>query len=63
MGGPVRFCYVSGRMTVAESEQMFREQAFQDPANARQQAARGTFDPGYLNYILGKLTILRLRDD
>jgi hypothetical protein len=50
-------------MTVAESEQMFREQAFQDPANARQQAARGTFDPGYLNYILGKLTILRLRDD
>jgi uncharacterized protein (DUF885 family) len=53
----------SGRMTVAKSEQMFREKAFQDPANARQQAARGTFDPGYLNYTLGKLMILKLRDD
>lgn len=50
-------------MTVAESERMFREQAFQDPGNARQQAARGTFDPGYLNYTLGKLMILRLRED
>lgn len=50
-------------MTVAESERMFREQAFQDPGNARQQAARGTFDPGYLNYTLGKLMIRKLRDD
>ena len=24
---------------------------------------RGTFDPGYLNYTLGKLQILKLRDD
>ena len=50
-------------MNVAECERMFREQAFQDPGNARQQAARGTYDPGYLNYTLGKLMILRLRDD
>jgi uncharacterized protein (DUF885 family) len=50
-------------MTVAESERLFREQAFQDPGNARQQAARGTFDPGYLNYTLGKLMIRKLRDD
>ncbi|HWN69129.1 MAG TPA: DUF885 domain-containing protein [Haliangium sp.] len=50
-------------MTVAQSERMFREQAFQDPGNARQQAARGTFDPGYLNYTLGKLIIRKLRDD
>lgn len=50
-------------MTVAESERMFRELAFQDPANARQQAARGTFDPAYLNYTLGKLMIRKLRDD
>jgi uncharacterized protein (DUF885 family) len=53
----------TGRMTVAEAERMFREQAFQDPANARQQAARGTFDPAYLNYTLGKLMIRKLRDD
>ena len=53
----------TGGMTVAESEAMFREKAFLDPANARQQAARGTFDPGYGNYTLGKLMIRKLRDD
>jgi hypothetical protein len=50
-------------MPVAESERMFREQAFQDPGSARQQAARGTYDPAYLNYTMGKLMIRRLRDD
>jgi uncharacterized protein (DUF885 family) len=50
-------------MTVAESERMFREQAFQDPGNARQQAARGTYDPAYLNYTMGKLMIQKLRED
>ena len=49
--------------TVAQSEKMFREQAFQDPGNARQQAARGTYDPAYLNYTLGKLMIRKLRAD
>jgi uncharacterized protein (DUF885 family) len=50
-------------MTVAQSERLFREQAFQDPGNARQQAARGTYDPAYLNYTLGKLMIRKLRED
>ena len=50
-------------MTVAESEKMFREQAYQDPGNARQQAARGTFDPAYLNYTMGKLMIRKLREE
>jgi uncharacterized protein (DUF885 family) len=50
-------------MKVEECEKMFRDQAFQDPGNARQQAARGTYDPGYLNYTLGKLMIRKLRDD
>ncbi len=49
--------------TVAQAEKMFREQAFQDPGNARQQAARGTYDPAYLNYTLGKLMIRKLRSD
>ena len=53
----------TGGMTVAQSERMFREQAFQDPATARQQAARGTFDPEYLKYTLGKLMIRKLRSD
>jgi uncharacterized protein (DUF885 family) len=50
-------------MTVAESERLFREDGFLDPANARQQAARGTYDPAYLNYTMGKLMIRKLRDD
>ncbi|MGR9036953.1 MAG: DUF885 domain-containing protein, partial [Gammaproteobacteria bacterium] len=49
-------------MTVATSERMFRELAFCDEGNARQQAARGTFDPAYLNYTLGKLMIRKLRE-
>jgi hypothetical protein len=53
----------TGGMTVAESEELFREAAYLDPGNARQQAARGTFDPAYLNYTLGKLMIRKLRDD
>ncbi len=50
-------------MTVEESEKMFLELAYTDPGTARQQASRGTFDPGYLNYTLGKLMILKLRED
>jgi hypothetical protein len=53
----------TGTMTVAECERMFREQGFQNPASARQQALRGTLDPGYGNYTLGKLMIRKLRDD
>ena len=53
----------TGGMTMAQSEQMFKDQAFQDPGSARQQAARGTYDPAYLNYTLGKLMIMQLRDD
>jgi uncharacterized protein (DUF885 family) len=53
----------TGTMSVEQSEKMFREVAFQDAANARQQAARGTFDPAYLNYTMGKLMIRKLRDD
>jgi uncharacterized protein (DUF885 family) len=50
-------------MSVGECEQMFKEKAYQDAGNARQQAARGTYDPAYLNYTLGKLMIRKLRDD
>ena len=50
-------------MTVAESKKMFIEQGFQDEANAEQQANRGTFDPAYLNYTMGKLMIRKLRED
>jgi hypothetical protein len=53
----------TGGMSVAESERLFREEAYQDIGNARQQAARGTYDPAYLNYTLGKLMIRKLRAD
>src|SRR5580658_1553389 len=50
-------------MTLAQSEKLFRERAFQDPGDARQQAARGSYDPQYLDYTLGKLMIRKLRSD
>jgi uncharacterized protein (DUF885 family) len=50
-------------MTVEQSERMFQEQGFQDRGAARQQAARGTYDPAYLNYTMGKLMIRKLRED
>ena len=50
-------------MSVAECERMFKEEAFQDAGNARQQAARGTYDAAYLNYTMGKLMIRKLRAD
>ncbi|SER04370.1 protein of unknown function [Solimonas aquatica] len=63
----VRFICAMGlhtqNMSVQECETLFREKAFQDPGNARQQAARGTYDPAYLNYTMGKLMIMKLRAD
>jgi uncharacterized protein (DUF885 family) len=50
-------------MTIDQSKRMFREVAFLDEGGAEQQAVRGTFDPAYLNYTLGKLMIRKLRDD
>jgi len=53
----------TGSMTQEQSYQMFRNQCYQDEGNARQQAARGTYDSAYLNYTMGKLMIRKLRDD
>jgi uncharacterized protein (DUF885 family) len=50
-------------LTVAQCEQMFKDKAYQDAGNARQQASRGTYDPAYLNYTMGKLMIRKLRAD
>jgi hypothetical protein len=50
-------------MTLAQSDRMFRERAFLDAGDSRQQAARGTYDPEYLKYTLGKLMIMKLRSD
>jgi uncharacterized protein (DUF885 family) len=53
----------AGGMTQAQSDAMFQNECYQDPGNAEQQAARGTYDPAYLNYTLGKLMIRKLRTD
>lgn len=50
-------------MTVEASKRMFIEKGLQDEGNAEQQANRGTFDPAYLNYTMGKLIIKKLRED
>lgn len=50
-------------MTMEQSRRMFLDEAYQDEGNARQQAARGTYDPAYLNYTMGKLMIRKLRED
>lgn len=50
-------------MTVEQSKRMFMDECYQDEGTADQQAARGTYDPAYLNYTLGKLMILKLRED
>ena len=50
-------------MTVDESRKMFIEQGLRSEGEAEQQSARGTFDPAYLNYTMGKLMIKKLRED
>ncbi|HVY45968.1 MAG TPA: DUF885 domain-containing protein, partial [Minicystis sp.] len=50
-------------MTLKQAERKFMTDCKQDKATAREQAARGAFDPGYFAYTLGKLQILALRDE
>ncbi len=53
----------TGGMTAEEATRFFMDYAYMEELPARREAMRGTFDPGYLNYTLGKLMILKLRDD
>ncbi|GJM45385.1 MAG: hypothetical protein DHS20C21_22270 [Gemmatimonadota bacterium] len=53
----------TGGLSVDEAVWMFREDALLSEQAARTEAERGTFDPGYLNYTLGKLMLLKLRED
>jgi len=50
-------------MSIDEATKFFRDNCYYEEKPARHEAMRGTFDPGYLNYTLGKLQILKLRDD
>jgi uncharacterized protein (DUF885 family) len=50
-------------MSLDEATKFFQDNCYYEEKPARSEAMRGTFDPGYLNYTLGKLQILKLRDD
>jgi uncharacterized protein (DUF885 family) len=50
-------------MTVDEGTKFLMDNWYQGDKPSRQEALRGTFDPGYLFYTLGKLEILKLRAD
>jgi uncharacterized protein (DUF885 family) len=50
-------------MTLDEGTKFFMDNWYQGEKPSRQEALRGTFDPGYLFYTIGKLEILKLRAD
>ena len=50
-------------MSVEQGVRFFREEAFLEEASARREAERGSFDPSYIVYSIGKLMVLKLRED
>ena len=50
-------------LSVEQGVRLFREEAYMEEASARREAERGTFDPTYLVYTVGKLMLLKLRQD
>ncbi len=53
----------TGNMTLEQAKQFFVQEGYQPPAMAELETKRGTSDPTYLVYTLGKLEILKLRAD
>ena len=53
----------TGKMTLPEATDFFIKEGHQTPAVAEREAKRGTSDPTYLVYTLGKLEIMKLRVD
>ena len=50
-------------LSVEQGMRVFRDEAFLEEPTARREAERGTFDPTYLVYSVGKLMMLKLRRD
>ena len=50
-------------MTVDDATKFFQDNCYYEPKPARQEAIRGTFDPEFLYYTVGKLQFLKLRRD
>ena len=49
--------------SVEQGMRFFRDEAYLEESSARREAERGTFDPSYGVYALGKLALLKLRAD
>jgi uncharacterized protein (DUF885 family) len=50
-------------MSVEEATRFFQDNCYYEQKTARQEAIRGAYDPEYLYYTLGKLEMLKLRED
>jgi uncharacterized protein (DUF885 family) len=50
-------------MNVDQATHFFMDNAYMGETPSRAEAERGTFDPTYLVYTVGKLGILKMRDD
>ena len=53
----------SGEWSIDRAAQLFEVEAHLPPPAARQEAIRGTYDPTYGGYFLGKMAVLKLRRD
>jgi uncharacterized protein (DUF885 family) len=53
----------SGEWSIAQASELFERSAHLPPPAAHQEAVRGTYDPTYGGYFLGKLAALKLRRD
>ena len=53
----------TGNMTIDQAKEFFIKEGYQLPPVADVETKRGTGDPTYLVYTLGKLQILKLRED
>ncbi len=53
----------TGKMSFDEGVAFFEKEGYASHANALRETKRGTSDPTYLYYTLGKLEVLRLRED
>jgi hypothetical protein len=53
----------SGQWTVAQAAELFEREAHLPAVAAHHEAVRGTYDPTYGGYFLGKMAALKLRED
>jgi uncharacterized protein (DUF885 family) len=53
----------TGKMSIEEAEEFFQKEGYQPKETAVVETKRGAGDPTYLYYTLGKLEIMKLRED